>query len=155
MKAVRPLILAAFVTSAAPAAAQVTEIYKCVQPNGRSLYTSDKRETAGRKCELVSRQVNVVPGSKGQSPAGFPKESTSQRASAKERQREILQRELATEEELLGRAQKDLSEQEAIRTGGEQNYQRVLDRLQPFKDIVETHQKNIEALRRELGNLDR
>ena len=154
MKLVRALIL---VGLAAPwtAQAQVTEIYKCVQPNGRSLYTSDKRETAGRKCELVSRQVNVVPGSKGQSPSGFPKESSAQRASAKERQREILQRELATEEELLGKAQKDLSEQEAIRTGGEQNYQRVLDRLQPFKDIVETHQKNIEALRRELGNLDR
>ena len=152
MKLVRALIL---VGLAAPwtAQAQVTEIYKCVLPNGRSLYTSDKRETAGRKCELVSRQVNVVPGSKA--PAGFPKESSSQRASAKERQRAILQKELATEEELLGKARKDLADQEAIRSGSEQNYQRVLDRLQPFKDVVETHQKNIEALRRELGNLNR
>jgi hypothetical protein len=154
MKLVRALILVGLVTPWA-AQAQVTEIYKCVLPNGRSLYTSDKRETAGRKCELVSRQVNVVPGSAGQSPAGFPKESKAQRANAKERQREILQKELATEEGLLDKARTDLAEQEAIRTGAERNYARVEERLQPFKDIVETHQKNIEALRRELGNLSR
>src|SRR5258706_9669256 len=66
MQALRPLIFVALTTVALPVPAQVTEIYKCVEPSGRSLYTSDKRETAGRKCELVSRQVNVVPGSKGQ-----------------------------------------------------------------------------------------
>ncbi len=154
MKLVRALIL---VGLAAPwtAQAQVTEIYKCVQPNGRSLYTSDKRETAGRKCELVSRQVNVVPASKGQSPAKFPKESAAERANAKERQREILAKELATEEQLLDKARMDLAGQEAIRAGDERNYARVQERLQPFKDIVETHQKNIQALNRELGNLSR
>ena len=135
--------------------AQVTEIYKCVQPNGRSLYTSDKRETTGRKCELVSRQVNVVPGSKGQSPAGFPRETAAQRNEARDRQRAILQKELATEEALLSNARKDLAEQEATRAGDERNYAKVQERVRPFQDIVETHQKNIEALRRELGNVSR
>ena len=154
MQLVRALILVGLAASWA-AQAQVTEIYKCVQPNGRSLYTSDKRETSGKKCELVSRQVNVVPGSKSQSPAGFPKESAAQRSSARERQRDILQRELATEEDLLDKASKDLSAQDAVRTGEERNYALVEERLQPFKDIVDTHQKNIEALRRELRNLER
>jgi hypothetical protein len=149
------LIFVAFATLALPASAQVTEIYKCVEPSGRALYTSDKRETAGRKCELVSRQVNVVPGSKTKSPAGFPKESADQRAAASARQREVLQKELATEEDLLGKARKDLAEQQAIRTGDEKNYARVLERLQPYKDSVETHEKNVEALKRELGNLSR
>ena len=135
--------------------AQVTEIYKCLQPNGRSLYTSDKRETTGRKCELVSRQVNVVPGSKGQSPAGFPRETAAQRNEARDRQRAILQKELATEEALLSNARKDLAEQEATRAGDERNYAKVQERVRPFQDIVETHQKNIEALRRELGNVSR
>jgi len=154
MKLGRALILAGL---AAPslAQAQVTEIYKCVQPNGRSLYTSDKRETTGRKCELVSRQVNVVPASKGQSPAGFPRETQAQRNDARERQRAILQKELASEEASLSAARKDLAAQEAIRTGEEKNYAKVEERVQPFRDIVETHQKNIEALRRELGNLSR
>lgn len=156
MHALRSLILLAFAALAAPAAAQVTEIYKCVEPNGRSLYTSDKRETAGRKCELVSRQINVAPAQKAKPAAGkFPKESPEERAAARERQRQVLQKELVTEEQLLEKARKDLAAQEAIRTGDEKNYARVEQRLQPFKDSVETHQKNIEALKRELGNLGR
>lgn len=142
---------------ATPALAQVTEIYKCFDEGGRPLYTSDKRDTRGKKCELVSREVNVVPAppARKATPAGFPKESATDRASAKGRQRDILEKELASEQQLLAKAQKDLSEQEAVRTGDERNYSRVLERLQPFKDSVETHQKNIEALRRELSNLGR
>jgi hypothetical protein len=37
--------------------------------------------------------------------------------------------------------------------GNEANYARVEERLRPFKDNIETHEKNIEALRRELSNL--
>jgi septal ring factor EnvC (AmiA/AmiB activator) len=155
MSIVRSLILVGFASIALPAGAQVTEIYRCVEPSGRSLYTSDKRETAGRKCELVSRQVNVAPATKGKSAANFPKESQEQRAAARDRQRQVLQKELATEEQLLEKSRKDLADQEAIRTGDEKNYARVEQRLRPFKDSVETHQKNIEALKRELGNLSR
>jgi uncharacterized protein (DUF342 family) len=31
----------------------------------------------------------------------------------------------------------------------------VIERLQPYKDSVETHEKNIQALKRELNNLQR
>ena len=160
MPFVRPLILVVFITFLAPARAQVTEIWKCVEANGRPLYTSDRRETAGKKCELVSREVNVVntPPAKGgaaKSPGSFPKESASERTNARERQRDILQKELVTEQGLLSRAQKELAEQEAVRTGDERNYAKMIERLQPFRDSVETHQKNIEALRRELANLSR
>jgi len=161
MIAFRALILVAF---AGPASAQVTEIYKCVEANGRPLYTSDKRETVGKKCELVSREVNVVNTPAPQQPAAkpaakaqgtFPRDSGSQRASVRDRQREILEKELATEQQLLATAQKQLAEQEAVRSGDERNYAKTLERLQPFRDSVETHQKNIEALRRELANLNR
>ena len=149
---------------AGPAHAQVTEIYKCLDPGGRPLYTSDRRDTAGKKCDLVSREINVVPAqqiplqrpSASTSRSGsFPRESASDRANAKERQREILEKELATEQQLLGKAQQDLTEQESVRSGDERNYARVLERLQPYKDSIEVHQKNVEALRRELGNLNR
>jgi hypothetical protein len=49
------LIFVTFGALPAVAGAQVTEIYKCVDAGGRPLYTSDKRDTAGKKCELVSR----------------------------------------------------------------------------------------------------
>jgi hypothetical protein len=139
---------------AGTAHAQVTEIYKCIDASGRPLYTSDKRETAGKKCELVSREINVVPAQKV-SPRNFPKESAQARETAKERQRGILEKELVTEQQLLEKAKQALAEQEAVRTGDEKNYARVLERLQPFRDNVELHTKNIEALRRELANLNR
>ena len=86
---------------------------------------------------------------------GVPKETAAERSSARDRQREILEKELATEQAALAKAQQDLAAQESVRSGGERNYARVEERLQPFKDSVETHQKNIEALRRELSNLYR
>ena len=48
-----------------------------------------------------------------------------------------------------------IHQQEQVRTGEERNYAKVLERLQPYKDSIETHEKNIEALRRELANLNR
>jgi hypothetical protein len=141
-----------------PAHAQVTEIYKCTDKGGRPLYTSDKKDMDGKKCELVSREVNVVPAQKplpAPRAGGFPRESASDRAFAKGRQRSILEQELTTEEGLLAQAKQALAEQEAIRNGDERNYARVLERLQPYKDNVDLHQKNIEALKREIGNSSR
>jgi hypothetical protein len=164
MGAGRVLILVMFGAAWAGSARaqQVTEIYKCVDSTGRASYTNDKRETAGRKCELVTRQINVAPPpsppqpkQQARSPAGFPKESASDRANAKGRQRDILEKELATEEQDLARAKQALAEQEQVRTGEERNYAKVLERLQPLKDRVETHQRNVEALKRELANLSR
>lgn len=142
------------VVLAGPAHAQsVTEIWKCKGADGRWTYTNDRNEAEKLKCETVTRQVNVAPATKPQ--PGFPKESASQRANARERQREVLEKELATEEAALAKAKQDLAAQEAVRTGDERNYARVQERLQPYKDSVETHEKNIEALRRELANLYR
>ena len=56
---------------------------------------------------------------------------------------------------MLSDSRKKLAEQEAIRGGDEKNYARVLERLKPYQDTVEVHEKNVEALKRELGNLSR
>jgi hypothetical protein len=160
LRALISLVLGAAL--ATPAPAQVTEIYKCLDPTGRPLYTSDKKDTEGTKCELVSREINVVPAQRIPIPRatprenarrdGFPKETPAAQASAKERQREILEKELAAEQELLAKAKQELADQEATRSGDERNYARVEERLQPYKDTVDLHQKNVEALRRELSN---
>lgn len=143
------------------ARAQGTPIYKCIDSSGRPLYTSEKSDMAGKKCEPVSQEVNVVPGQKplpsaskpGTVPGAYPRETPEQRSAAKEKQRETLEQELSKEQALLAQAQKDLAEQEAVRSGNERNYARVLERLGPYKDRVELHQKNVEALKREIANL--
>lgn len=134
------------------------EIYKCMDERGKPLYTSEKRDTVGKKCETVSREaVTVVPAAKpsAKSPAGFPKESASDRVSSKAKQRDTLEQELTQEESMLADARKKLAEQESVRSGDEKNYARVLERLKPYKDTVEVHEKNVEALKRELANLSR
>jgi len=150
------LILASAFFAAPAHAQQVTEIFKCKSPDGHWTYTNDRREAEKQKCEVVTRQINVAPAPKQAAkgtPGTFPKESPADRATAKVRQREILEKELAQEQAALAKAKEDLAAQEQVRMGNERNYARVEERLQPFKDSVETHQKNIEALRRELANL--
>ena len=160
LRALISLIFGAALLLPTMALAQATEIYKCLDSGGRPLYTSDKKDTAGKKCVLVSREINVVPATKppprtavSRSSEGFPKESAATRANAKERQRDILEKELADEQQKLAQAQQELIEQESVRTsdGRTDSYSKVQERLQKYKDNVDLHQKNIESLRRELA----
>ena len=152
----RALILGMFGAALAmPAHAQKTEIFKCVDASGRASYTNDKRETAGKQCEVVTTQINVAPPPPKPAAKSFPRESAADRVDATSRQRDILEKELAAEEQDLAKARQALAEQEAVRMGDERNYARVLERLQPYKDRIETHEKNIEALKRELSGLSR
>ena len=140
-----------------PAHAQVTEIFKCKGADGHWTYTNDRREAEKQKCEVVTRQVNVAPAQKAppraNTPGNFPRETPEASANARTRQREILEKELAHEQAALAKAKEELAAQENVRFGNERNYARVEERLQPYKDSIETHEKNIQALRRELSNL--
>lgn len=136
-------------------AGAVTEIWKCQGADGRWTYTNDRREAEKQKCEVVTRQINVAPPQRTAParPGGFPRESDAERERRAANSREILEKELATEESALAKAKQDLAAQQDVRYGNERNYARVLERLQPYKDAVDTHEKNIEALKRELSNL--
>ena len=151
------LVLALGLLVAAPARAQVETLWNCKDKDGRTTLTNQKADTAGKDCRVVQQErVTVVPANKAtKSPANFPKESSSERATARSKQRETLENELSQEEAMLADARKKLTEQEGIRTGDEKNYARVLERLKPYQDTVEVHQKNVEALKRELSNLSR
>jgi len=70
-----------------------------------------------------------------------------------EDRRRILEEELAAEQRQLEDARKELKDQEETRYGDERNYQRYLDRVQPYRDKVANHERNIEALRQELSNM--
>jgi len=121
-----------------------------------------KEETKGKNCSLVMREISIVPAgpaapaarapAASPSPAGFPKVDPATQKSRDGARRRILEEELSTEEKALVQAKAELTEQEGIRTGDERNYQRVLDRLQQYKDEVERHEKNITALKKELSN---
>jgi len=141
-----------FLAMAAPCGHAQSEVYKCPDASGRPTYTNVKRDTVGKNCTLVSKEVSVVPA---QVPARAVQSSaSSDSASARsENRRRILESELLNEQQLLSDARQKLAEQEGIRDGDERNYARVLDRLKPFQEAVSQHTKNIEQLRAELGRL--
>ena len=150
----------------APARAQAAPegtIWSCRDKEGRTHVTNLREDTTGKDCRVIRQtRVQVVPApasaakpASKPAPTAFPKEDSQSRASARDRQREILERELAQEEKLREQARKELEEQESVRYGDERNYARVLERLQKYKDAVELHEKNIESLRRELTLLNR
>ena len=152
------LLFSAAAIAASPVHAQVETIWSCKDGNGRTHVTNLKEDTVGKNCRIVQQQrVSVVPAAKPvvKSPAAFPRESAAERQSAKATQRDTIEKELNQEQSMLADARKKLSEQEAIRSGNEQNYAKVLERLKPYQDTVEVHEKNVEALKRELGNLSR
>jgi len=134
-------------------------IYKCVDDGGGTLISNSK---VNKSCQaVVSGPDSSLPAPKARapgaaanpSPAGFPKVAEDTQKARDTDRRRILEQEMAAEQKNLEVAKKDLAEQEASRSGDERNYQRVLDRLQPYKDRVAQHERNIEAIQKELNNL--
>lgn len=132
------------------------DIWECIDQNGIKRFTNIKSEAKG--CRLLHVAVpNTVPGTRvptkalGESPRNFPKvDGDTQRSRDAERRR-ILEQELASEQKLLSQARQELAAQESVRLGSERNYQRVLDRLEPYKRKVRLHEDNVANLRAELA----
>jgi len=139
-----------FLALAAPSGHAQSEIYKCPDGSGRPTYTNVRRDTVGKNCTLVSREVSVVPSQpvraeRSSSGAGSPARNDGRR--------QILESELQNEEQQLAGARQKLAEQEATRSGDERNYARVQERLKPYQEAVDQHQKNIDQLRGEIAKL--
>ena len=144
------------------------DIFKCVDEAGHVTYTNSRGP--GKGCTTLARDqaVSSVPGGSGlarpapglapqsgasSGAAGFPRvDSGTQKARDGDRRR-ILDQELSTEQRSLDAARRELDEQASARNGADRNSARAAERLQPFRDKVQLHERNIEALRREISNL--
>lgn len=130
------------------------DIYKCVDADKHVTYSN----VSSQNCKKLNLEpVNSTPAqpaaAKTPTPASFPRVDADAQRSRDTDRRRILETELAAEQRNLEQAKKELAEQEAVRSGDERNYQRVLDRLQPFKDRIALHERNIEAINKEIGRL--
>ena len=131
--------------------------------DNRAHYTNIKKETDGKQCTVVTREVSVVPApaaaaaaARGRGdahavelPAGRPghAEVAGRRPPQNPRGRAHRARRRASAE-----ARRPSSpSRKSVRNGDEKNYQRVLDRLKPYQEAVERHERNVAALRRELA----
>lgn len=163
-----PLLLSILLCGLSQSA--LADVYKCVDANGRITYTNDPAAARGCSKLDTSQAVSTVPAPARGSPAAkpaspssgssatsasgsFPRVSPGAQRSRDDTRRDVLQTELANEQRALETAEAELAEQDAVRLGSEQNYQKKLDRLQPFQDRVDLHRRNIEALNKELQGL--
>lgn len=142
------------------------QIYRCTDANGRPLYT----DTKVGKCQLIDTGYSTpaasapipAPRSSGggaASPAASPAPSTFPRvdnAQQRERdgeRREILGDELRIEERKLAELKKTFNNGEPERQGNERNYAKYQERVASMRDEINRSERNIEALRREIGNI--
>ncbi|MCL2074953.1 MAG: DUF4124 domain-containing protein [Betaproteobacteria bacterium] len=139
------------------------QVFRCVDANDHVTYTNVASNS--KNCQRLQVEPAVTPTGSARvtdrqpgaaaTPAGFPRVSQDAQRSRDESRRAILSQELANEKQSLEAAKQALAKQESVREGNERNYQRVLDRLQPYQDEVSRHERNIEALNKELSALRR
>jgi hypothetical protein len=142
------------------AAPTLAETCKYVDKDGRTIYSNVPIKNARKLvCFQPPAPVAAETPAPAPAPAVKPPDNTKARVDAStqrkrdDERRQILEEELAREQDALAEARRALAEQESIRSGDERNYQRVLDRLKPYQETVEMHEKNIASIKREMGNL--
>jgi len=158
--AMRFFLIGFLLVVAAPATR--ADIYECMDPSGNKRFTNIKAEAKGCKLLNVSVPTTVpappkaAPPAKGgaaatPTPSSFPRVDTDTQRQRDSDRRRILEQELTSEERLLDQAKKELASQDSVRLGSERNYQKVIERLEPYKKKVKLHEDNIASLKRELS----
>ena len=146
-----------------------SDVYVCMNGDGTREY-KNTGETKG--CKRVDMQgISMIPspykkpmgqtvalnrppaGPAATSPSDFPKiDSGTQKARDTDRM-QILTEEMKVEERKLALLKQEFNNGEPERRGDERNYAKYQDRVASMKDDVSRTEKNIEALKREIGNL--
>ncbi len=145
-------LLAAF---AMPAAAQT--IYRCTDANGGMLISNPRVD---KSCKaVVSSPDSTLPAPRAKpggaaanpTPAGFPRVPEDTQKSRDTDRKRILEQELVAEQRSLDQAQRELAEQQRVRSS--EGSASALDRAQPYRDRVAQHERNIVAIQKELSGL--
>ncbi len=144
-----------------PLTAAADTLYKCTDENGVVLYTNQKG--AAKNCTVLSQDKPVstftAPKAKTPTPSDFPRVAPEQQKSRDNDRRAILEAERSNELKQLEDAKKALAEQQSTvlptdrNAGGGINGAKVEARLQSYRDSVQLHERNIEALNKEIANL--
>jgi hypothetical protein len=166
--AVLPALLSALLMAASAQAQSV--VYRCVDKEGRVLYTDTNAGNCKVVDSIISGAISAPPASSrppavsmrqgagrstptAASPASFPRvDNATQRARDDDR-REILNEELRAEEKKLADLKRDFNNGEPERQGNEKNYAKYQERVAQMRDDIGRAEKNIDAIRREIANI--
>lgn len=136
----------------APVVAMASTLYRCVDDNDHFVYTNYKY--GNRKCTVMSTdnsRPSAKPARRAEStkvsPADFPRVSSETQRNRDGDRRYILEQELKSEQKGLDDARRSLSEQLVANSSARP------EQLQPIRDRMALHERNVDALRREIANL--
>jgi hypothetical protein len=158
------LLALALLASVVGHAQAQSEVFVCINDNGIKEY---KNTGATKGCKRVDLQgITMVPSPYKKpvvqtaaakpsinTPSEFPKvDSGTQKARDNDRM-QILMDEMKSEELKLANLKKEFNNGEPDRRGDERNFAKYQERVLALKEDVNRSEKNIEALKREIGNL--
>jgi len=154
----RPILV--WLLFALPAVPSLAETCKYLDKDGRTIYSNVPIKNA-RKIACFQPPPPVAAETPAPAPpvtqpvpdAGKTRVDSQTQRKRDDERRQILEEELTREQSALSEARRALSEQEATRLGDERNYQRVQERLKPYQEAVEAHERNIASIKREMTNL--
>lgn len=95
-----------------------------------------------------------VPKVKPNAPINFPKVDSQTQRKRDQSRKQILDDELQAEVSSLDTARKALAEGESVKiVATDKNHQKYVARLQVLKETVSLHERNVEALKKEIAGM--
>ena len=131
-------------------------VCKYIDTAGNIVFSNLPPEKGYRKISCLGAEEPRKTSSTGKSaptPAGFPKVDAETQRTRDDMRRKVLTDELSAEEKLLAEARKDYNSGAPIPLPEEQsNAARYQERIARLRQAVQLHERNIEALKKELGS---
>lgn len=132
-----------------PPTVAANTLYKCTDDSGIVLYTNQK--TPKKNCTVLSQQLPPPPANGAlkprlastPTPGDFPRVSGNEQKARDGDRRAILDKELANELQSTEQAKRAL-----LDSAGQPP-----DKLQSLRDTLALHERNVESLKKEIGNL--
>ena len=139
-----------------------SDVYLCIGENGNKEYKNTGVTKGCKKVDLPGITTIPAPPKKplqtasakpSAASADFPKVDGDTQKTRDTDRKQILLDEMKTEEQKLANLKKEWNNGEPERNGDERNFSKYQERVASLKEDLNRTEKNIEALKREIGNL--
>jgi hypothetical protein len=139
----------------APAAWAQGSVCKYIDADGNIVFSNLPPEKGQRKISCIGSdepRKGSAPARGTPAPAGFPKVDADTQRSRDDMRRKVLNDELGAEEKLLAEARATYANCAPVPLPEEQsNAEKYRERIARLRQSVQLHERNVEALRKELG----
>lgn len=140
-----------------------SEVYLCIDEHGKKEYKNTGATKGCKKIDLPGITTFVAPpvkmpaaGAGGKStatPGDFPKVDGNIQKERDNDRKQILQKELKTEQQKLENLKKEYNNGQPERLGNERNYAKYQERVKNMEEDIHRSERNVEALNREISNM--